>query len=270
MKVVILTEGGENKGFGHIARCSSIYNSFKEYNIEPIFIVNGDKSVNGFIKDFDFINCDWLNNQDKLFDFLDNSDIVIIDSYLANKEFYEKISDYVSLSVYLDDNNRLEYPKGILLNGTILASEIGYSEVSGREDLLGSEYILLRKPFEEIEDYNINPKIETVLITMGGDDFRNLTPQILKLIDSNLNKKVIVGNSFKNIDEIKEAADSNTELLYNLDAKDMLNAMFNSDLAISASGQTVYELAGVGVPTIAIGILDNKINNISSNKSSSI
>ena len=37
---------------------------------------------------------------------------------------------------------------------------------------------------------------------------------------------------------------------------------FNVDLAISASGQTLYELACIGVPTIAIGIIDNQKNNI--------
>ena len=38
--------------------------------------------------------------------------------------------------------------------------------------------------------------------------------------------------------------------------------MSNIDLAISASGQTLYELACVGIPTIAIGIIENQVNNI--------
>lgn len=262
MNVVILTEGGKNRGFGHIARCSSIYSSLKEFGISPMFIVNGDESVDGFITDFDFLNFDWIANQDRLFDMLDEDDIVIIDSYLADKVFYDRIADEVSLGVYLDDNNRLEYPEGILLNGTILASRIGYSDIEGREDLLGSEFILLRKPFEEFENSEINREVETVLITMGGDDFRNLTPEILELLDSDLKKKVIVGNSFKNVEKIREAADSNTEILFNLDASEMLDVMLSCDLAISSSGQTLYELARVGVPTIAIGIVDNQINNI--------
>jgi spore coat polysaccharide biosynthesis predicted glycosyltransferase SpsG len=30
MNVVILTEGGKNIGFGHVARCSSIYQAFEQ------------------------------------------------------------------------------------------------------------------------------------------------------------------------------------------------------------------------------------------------
>ena len=38
--------------------------------------------------------------------------------------------------------------------------------------------------------------------------------------------------------------------------------MWKCDLAISAGGQTTYELARVGVPTIAIGLAENQRNNI--------
>jgi len=42
----------------------------------------------------------------------------------------------------------------------------------------------------------------------------------------------------------------------------MKKAMLDSDITISASGQTLYELARVGVPTIAISVSDNQMNNV--------
>ena len=45
MNVIILTEGGKDIGLGHVARCSSIYQAFEQYNISPKFIVKGDDSV---------------------------------------------------------------------------------------------------------------------------------------------------------------------------------------------------------------------------------
>ena len=42
MNVVILTEGGKDYGFGHVARCGSIYQAFQYYNVFPKFLVNGD------------------------------------------------------------------------------------------------------------------------------------------------------------------------------------------------------------------------------------
>ena len=57
-------------------------------------------------------------------------------------------------------------------------------------------------------------------------------------------------------------ADSTTELIYSPTAEEMKNVMINSDIAVSAAGQTLGELARVGVPAIAIGIADNQINNV--------
>ena len=45
MNVVILTEGGKDIGFGHVTRCSSIYQAFEQFHIVPKFIINGDDSV---------------------------------------------------------------------------------------------------------------------------------------------------------------------------------------------------------------------------------
>ena len=79
------------------------------------------------------------------------------------------------------------------------------------------------------------------------------------LKNEDFTKKVIIGNSFDNVGEIEEFDD---ELIYSPDSRQMLEAMESTDLAISSAGQTLYELARVGVPTIAVGVVDNQINNI--------
>ena len=42
----------------------------------------------------------------------------------------------------------------------------------------------------------------------------------------------------------------------------MLNLMLKSDICISGGGQTTYELARVGVPTIGICLAENQKNNL--------
>ncbi len=48
-----------------------------------------------------------------------DDDIVIIDSYHAPLEFYQKIAKTTALAIYIDDNNRIDYPDGTVVNGTI-------------------------------------------------------------------------------------------------------------------------------------------------------
>ena len=136
MDVVILTEGGKSFGFGHVARCSSIYQAFLKRNISPKFFINGDDSVKSILKGIDFKIKNWLDD----ISFLNSIDIVIIDSYLANSDLFEQISKKVALTVSLDDNKRLEYTKGMVVNGLINASNLNYPRNDSIKYLLGSDF----------------------------------------------------------------------------------------------------------------------------------
>jgi len=48
----------------------------------------------------------------------------------------------------------------------------------------------------------------------------------------------------------------------NLDAEGMLNLMLKADICVSAGGQTTYELARVGIPTIGICFAENQRLNL--------
>ncbi|MBA7589475.1 hypothetical protein ES708_31560 [subsurface metagenome] len=103
------------------------------------------------------------------------------------------------------------------------------------------------------------------MVTFGGDDAKNMNPKILKLLNEKypeLNKNVIIGRAYQNVEEIKKEADKNTNLIYYPDAEKMKEVILNSDIAISAGGQTLYELARVGVPTIGICVAGNQLGNI--------
>ena len=261
MNVVILTEGGKNIGFGHVARCISIYQALEQVNISPKLLINGDDSVKDILPK---INVDIKNWVDDL-SVISKADIVIVDSYLVDIDVLNEISNCVSLVVYIDDNNRLDYPNGIVINGTLDVSNMNYHKREGIVYLLGNNFIPLRKEFWDIPKLKINDSIQNILITMGGNDLRNLTPKILELLNNNfpkINKKIIIADSFENVSEIKNLKNSHVELIYSPKASEIIDVMSSVDLAISASGQTLYELACIGVPTISIGIIENQKNNI--------
>ena len=261
MRIIILTEGGKNIGLGHITRCKSIYEAFNYRNFQPKLIINGDNSIKTIFSDIDFEIKNWLND----LSFIKPDDIVIIDSYLANIEIYEKISNNSSLTIYFDDNIRLTYPKGIVVNGLINAEEFNYPKDDKIKYLLGSEFSPLRSEFWNCNAITINDSIENILITTGGNDIRNLTPKLLNFLNNNFKefkKKIIFADSFNNISEIESLKNDNCELFYSPNSKEILEIMENVDLAISSSGQTLYELACLGIPTISIGIIDNQKDNI--------
>lgn len=265
MKIIIVTEGSSKIGFGHITRCMSLYQAFREKELPVQFVVNGDSTIEHLLENTEHSIFNWLEESRRFFKLLDTSDILIIDSYLADKSFYEKISESVALAVYIDDNKRIDYPRGTVINGSILAEKMDYPQVNEVKYLLGSQYIPLRREFWNVPEKETKKSLKNIMVTFGGDDLRNLTPDILKILVNgypHINKKIVIGRGFEKISEIENLKDDTTELIYYPGARGMLQTMLDSDLAISAGGQTLYELARTGVPTIAIGVAHNQINNV--------
>jgi UDP-2,4-diacetamido-2,4,6-trideoxy-beta-L-altropyranose hydrolase len=264
MKVAILTEGGKKRGFGHITRCLSFYQALEAKGIFSEMVVNGDPSVEKFLEGEKHRILNWLKNRDELFELIGGSDSVIIDSYRAPITFYQKVSEIVKYPVYLDDTQRVNYPRGLVVNGAIGAEKLRYPKKEGVTYLLGIQYAPLRREFIDVPRKKLRKKVENLMITFGGND-RNVTPKVLRLLMRNypeIDRKVIIGRGYRNTKEIESLKNYRTELIYFPEGKEMKQVMFDVDFAISGGGQTLYELARVGVPTVAVGISENQIHNL--------
>lgn len=262
----VFTEGGKTKGFGHISRCISIAEAFK--NIIPkadiCFYLNADNSVEKIIpKEFKIIYLDFASSDFKSEKYVSKSDIVLIDSYEANLDFYINISELAGLSAYIDDYKRIDYPEGVLINGSIGAEKLDYKVCSKLELLVGSEFAYIRKEFAETDRHIINQDLSTVLVSFGANDLRGLTiPVLQKIKKFDFNTIVLLTDAMSNIEEIKALENDKTEILINANAKQIRDAMLNCDLGIIAAGQTLFEAVITGLPIISVMIVDNQINNV--------
>jgi len=261
MKVAIITEGYQGTGYGHLTRCLSIYQGFEEKGIIPLYIANCDETGKKFIPNVNLLQLNWHENEEILLAKIKDYDIAIIDSYLAPFETYNKIYNSVKKTVYIDDYMRLNYPPGIIVNGTIGAENLPYPKSENHELLLGIEFMPLRKEFWDVEiPVRHNNSIKNMFINFGAQDFRNLTSKILAFLFNgfpNINYHVVVSEKF-----VPELENNNIHYYHSLNAKEMLNLMLKSDIAVTAAGQTTYELARIGLPTIAIGVIENQKHNL--------
>lgn len=264
MEILFLTEAGRNIGFGHMTRCEALSQGFEAKGINPKLIINGDDSIIDLLPEGRYQIFNWMKEQNRLFEQVQSADIVVIDSYFADSEFYTRLSNMVKVPVYIDDNKRIDYPKGIVVNGSIYAEKSGYPSLKGITYLLGPKYILLRKEFWEIGEKEIKEEIESVMVTFGGDDSKNITPAVLGLLNKDypdLIKKAVIGKGFSKKEDLERFGNPKTVFSYYPDAEGMKDIMIHSDIAISAAGTTLYELARVGLPSIAVTVADNQLNN---------
>ncbi|MFW9988901.1 MAG: UDP-2,4-diacetamido-2,4,6-trideoxy-beta-L-altropyranose hydrolase [Candidatus Odinarchaeota archaeon] len=265
MKVYIITEGDSKVGLGHITRCTSLYQAFEEKNINPCFIINGCESIRDLLYKKNFIIFNWIRDKDDLFELIRNADVVIIDSYLIDDLTIQKIAKIVKLPVFIDDTQRVNYPRGFVINGSVHAKDLNYPSSPELHYLLGSNYCMLKRIFWNRPKRHLNYNIKSIMITFGGNDLRNITPKIIKNLNTeypNIKKNVIIGKYFQNVGEIKKACKKNCNLIYSPDAEGMKEIMLNSDIAITAGGQTTYELVSMGVPAISVAVVNNQIKSV--------
>lgn len=260
MNILIFTEIGESIGYGHVVRCSVLYDLFNENGHNVTFILYGKTKIYEVVGNRKYQFIDWhdenvLNNIK-----IDSNTISVVDSYSASYKINELISMNSYNTIFIDDNNRMDYPPGIILNPTIYGNEMKNNLIDKKKYFSGVKFILLRKAFFKNENNNIRDNIINILITLGGSNITHLYKEILDTIES-------IGKNYTiNIispSDIPIGSYINKIRVYkNISAYEVNELMQKSDLAISAGGQTLYELIKVGVPTIVFCLADNQRRNI--------
>lgn len=244
MNILILTEGGKNIGWGHITRCLSLLQAFDEKGVRPRFLVNADDSVNSIIKSFNGESMNWLKSKSVLSGLLENTDMAIVDSYLAKTQIYKMISRSVKVPVYIDDFNRLAYPPGVIINGSVHSKDLDYPRKKYHKYITGPRYQPLRREFWKVPPKKINKNVNKVLITFGGNNDSRLMKNISLRLGEKYEVNIIDTNKSK------------------MSGREMLGMIIKSDLCITAGGQTTYELARCGTPAIGVCFADNQVYNL--------
>jgi UDP-2,4-diacetamido-2,4,6-trideoxy-beta-L-altropyranose hydrolase len=246
MKIAIKADGGKEIGMGHIMRTMVLAKELNKYH-EVFYICNNDEKYRSGRERVEAAGFNIYSN------FAVSADILIIDSYDVNEEYFRFVKRYFRYTIYIDDLNSFFHPVDLLINQNINASSLGYTEPN---TLLGPNYALLREEFKEISPKKSKSKAYNVLITMGGADPYNLTEVILNYIKSlNCTKHVVIGPAFNNREG---TLNINSPSIAFYDNADMKQLMQKCDIAISAFGSTIYELCACGTPTLGIIIVDNQ------------
>lgn len=130
-----------------------------------------------------------------------------------------------------------------------------YSHSNNPNVYAGEKYYIAPKTFMFYNPIEIQEHVRNVLITFGGADPQNYTDRILKIITkknyNDYNFTVVLGRAKNNIDELMGYSKyHNIHVIY--DIKNMPEVMSNCDIALTSRGRTGYELALLGIPTIAM------------------
>ena len=249
MIILFLADGSSKIGMGHVYRSINLANELKN-DYEIIFITREKISFKFFKKYFKcfFIDRKDITKEKKILEKI-KPDLVIIDKLKERNITINNINRICSniLSIDYTKNNIQKIKHGI----TMLYP---YSAFSSQNTTL--KYTIIDKKFRKNKISNLRKTVKKIIILQGGSDTYCFTPNIVKSFNSvpfDVQLTVITGPSFNCWKQLNDSINSSTKkirVLHNV--KNMPGILKNYDLAITAGGMTLLELACVGLPSLII------------------
>lgn len=130
-----------------------------------------------------------------------------------------------------------------------------FSEGSTGNMRTGGKYFIASKLFLFYHPVPLRKKVEKVFISFGGSDSRDYTDRLLKIISQDKYQKyhfhVVLGRAKANAESLLRY-NQFSHITVEHDVRNMPDIMSDCDVAVTSRGRTAYELAMLGVPTIAM------------------
>lgn len=259
---IIRVDASHSIGLGHLSRCLLLGNFIKKKNKKVIFLT--EQSLSQKIIESEGHICLRLNS--KLPDLLELYGPYTLIADINSEKIFSSNLDYTK---YLDDlrvnakaliifDDLVDYPycADIVIIPYCGANNLKLNKESNTKYLLGPSYFPLRHEFYNTE-FNVSVRAKKILITMGGSDPEKITLKALnaiRKIEDNFKIVILLGKASKIIESEIYNVLSNYNGSYKIikDSKNISKLMKDSDIAITNSGLTKYELSAVGVPSIII------------------
>lgn len=289
--ILIRTDGNRHIATGHLLRCLSVAGACKKQNMQVFFLVSDTESrelLLSFLKETSFsstkICClsqaDYQNPAKELGELLPligelqqqthcsfENTVFFLDSYYVTKDYLKAIRPWAKIA-YLDDLQLFDYPADLVINYDIIPPEdlASYQEAyqNAGQTLLGGLYAPLRQQFLGRHSL-LQENVRNVLVTTGGSDPEHFCLRLVTLLaqypelTKTLQFHIVIGRLNTDKAHLLALAAGCSYLSLHENITDMASFMLSCDLAISASGTTLYELCALGIPTISYTMADNQL-----------
>lgn len=191
---------------------------------------------------------------------------LVVDGYPFDNAFLEKVIAGPARVLLLDDTGRQNpAPVDILLNQNVHASpELYPGADTTTRLLLGAKHAMLRREFLQADLQTPLPlQARRVLVTLGGGDPANHTGKVLAALahadNRELSARVLVGAANPHREVLEKQAAALPQEVEILTAVSDMPAQYRwADLAVTAGGGTLWELAHLGVPALTMIVADNQ------------
>lgn len=267
--IYIRADANKNIGMGHIMRCLSIADAFRFCGYAVIFIL-ANEGVERIIKSRGYeafiLNSDYKDLESELEKWPQTPpDIIIVDSYFATHRYFLELKKISNL-VCIDDLVAFPYPVDIIVDYNAYANNLDYQSLYNNSPpklILGPKYAPLRSGFRNLKRKVQPVRVENILLSTGGADKLHLALHFVKnLVQQKANAykyHILIGAMNTDKERIHAISKDCEFIILHENVSDMIGLLGDIDVAVSASGSTLYEICACGIPLITYVLADNQI-----------
>jgi len=297
---VFRTDASIDIGTGHVMRCLTLATALTEEGAECTFICRAheghllemiaargfrtialpEASSQAFKAEIcpphaDWLGLHWSQDADDTLAAIGalnmHFDWLVVDHYALDAAWHNALRPVCDSVMVIDDLADRPHDCELLLDQSLGREPAEYKGLlpDKATTLLGPKYAILRPEFAKMRAESLarraKPKLQNILVTMGGVDKSNVTTRVLGALaacslPSDAHIVVVMGLKAPRLKEVRAAAANmhfSTDVRVGVD--DMAGLMVASDLAIGAGGMTAIERCVVGLPTLMVVQATNQI-----------
>lgn len=276
-ELLIRVDGGSSIGSGHISRCLAIAKEAEKLGVLSRFLVSTDESyamlpnrARASILGSNPFNLRG-SDADRIVGFW-QSGALLVDSYGVSFPFFQRLRDSGIRTCYIDDDylfkterhEILRWPVDVLVDYRFCVDRDrlrGVYAETGAEVLAGPEFAPVAERFVGV-GRNPTSGVSNILVTTGSTNPAGSLERIVRACRKafpSARVKATVGR-FAHFDAgMYGFGQKRVKLLHGV--SDLAPLMREADLVVSAAGTTLYELCAAGVPSFAVPIVENQLEN---------
>jgi len=265
-KCVLQADGGPGIGLGHVSRCSALAFALRRQGHDAIVVADPNTGLQIYFQQCGFTIMAVEASVEGMLTYANSTgaDVLVLDSYKWMSEDYLALMAARQCVIAFDDEAKREMLVDGLINGAPTADRLCYRTTGSTVRWFGTSYQVVREEFRDMAVRLPPGRIRHVLVMTGGDDPLRLSGPVVSLLESismqclDPFKIELVCGPFAILPQVAKYCQ--VEIYRH--PPNLVELMQQADLAISAGGQTLYELARCGTPTIAFCSGADQENNL--------
>lgn len=301
--IVFRADASLQIGTGHVMRCLTLADELKKNGENCLFVCrehsghlleivrerghaatglpsapeltssNTEDGIEDGTDHYSWLGSDWTTDveQTKIAISANTIDWLIVDHYALNARWESAMRNACAHLMVIDDLADRNHDCDLLLDQNYGRVRADYDCLvpANCELLVGPKYALLRPEFAALRDYSrsrrAEPKLEHLLVTMGGVDRTDATSQVLEALkEAGLPDEceitVVMGSHAPWLEKVRNISNAMpwpTDIKVN--TSEMAQLMAESDLVIGAAGSTAWECACMGLPSLTVVLASNQL-----------